>query len=168
MPTNSPAAPLVSPKWKDIAMLHHMDETAGADIDWSEVYDELVAAAAAARPAFGLKKIMGQYDLCLNERYSNETPLTVVGYIENMATMLQSNEAVVPPLSPLAGDLLAMVNELDACLRAIRSEDLDGSEPAIGTLLSSSLDLRLRAKALVDLEEDEPQERDRGMSPSGG
>ena len=168
MTTNPPTAPLVSPKWKDIAMLHHMDETAGADIDWSEVYDELVAAAAAARPAFGLKKIMDQYELCLNERYSNETPLTVVGYIENMAMMLQSNETVVPPLSPVAGDLLAMVNELDHYLREIRSENLDGSEPALEALLSTSLDLRLRAKALVSPEDDEPQERDRGMFPTGG
>ncbi|HBJ83242.1 MAG TPA: hypothetical protein DDZ88_05085 [Verrucomicrobiales bacterium] len=159
---------MVSSKWKDIAMLHHMDETAGADIDWSEVYDELVAAAAADRPVFGLKKIMDQYQLCLNERYSNETPLTVVGYIENMATMLQSNETVAPPLSPVAGDLLAMVNELDHCLREIRSENLDGSEPALEALLSNSLALRLRAQALADPEEDEPQERERGMSPSGG
>lgn len=38
-------------------------------------------------------------------------------------------------------DLIAMVDQLDGYLRAIRSEDLDGSEPNLGELLEKSHDL---------------------------
>jgi len=40
------------------------------------------------------------------------------------------------------GEVLAMLNDLDAYLREIRAENLDGSEPALGELLDHSLALR--------------------------
>jgi hypothetical protein len=48
------------------------------------------------------------------------------------------------PLFAAAPELLAMVEALDAYLRDIRAENLDGSEPALGELLDDSLALRER------------------------
>lgn len=50
-------------------------------------------------------------------------------------------------LATSSHELLFMVHELDAYLREIRAEDLDGSEPKLGDLLEKSLTLRLECKA---------------------
>ena len=52
--------------------------------------------------------------------------------------------ATAQAMNARAADLTAMVNELDATLRSIRAEDMDGSEPGMGDLLERSLSLRLR------------------------
>ena len=51
--------------------------------------------------------------------------------------------ATAQAMNSRAYALLAMLNELDATLRAIRAEDMDGSEPGVGELLERSLALRL-------------------------
>lgn len=53
----------------------------------------------------------------------------------------------VPATPPGIHEAVQMLGELDAYLRAIRAEELDGSEPALGELLDRSLALRLRHNA---------------------
>ena len=49
--------------------------------------------------------------------------------------------------APGVHEAMQMLGELDAYLRAIRAEELDGSEPALGELLDRSLALRMRHNA---------------------
>jgi hypothetical protein len=162
------AAPIVADKWKEIAVLHHMQDTSGQVQDWAKIYDVLVGLAAGPAPKVSVDKFMEAEELSLNDRYSNEYPLTVIDFIENMAIMMQANEAPTHPLAAFTDGLLSLATRLDDTLRAIRSEEIDGSEPEIGKLLEQSEAFLSKLPVAPVPVDSALAPRDRGMTPGQG
>lgn len=131
----------VDSKWKEFAVRDHVDFH-GDDEDPVKFFDDLVWTLASDRTN-AIERVFADHDACGNERYENDSLTSVSRYIQNMATSLQ---AIERPASLADGHLLSMICELDAYLREIRAENLDGSEPALGELLEESLAMRLAAQ----------------------